>query len=304
MDSGKQQILHYFIEEAKEHLETLEKGLLDLRSVVEDEERIREMFRAAHSIKGGAAMLGFTSIQKTGHRLEDSFKILQEHPIHIDQKLETLFLAGYDTMKGLVERLQGPFGLRDDEADKIVQDAEPNFVQLQNYLNHLVAGGESEPSTHQVASAGKTTGSVPSFTDQVVAELRQMLQLFKENPTTANRQQLAAMGDRLLQLNSNTATWKTLIQTTQKAIANPNNSYRLLASLAIKEIKQASELIAAGKADAIAPSPNLKQLVNANPGQKQVLVAVEPQAAAKSLIQAFNKQQLSQLVQLLQTASR
>ena len=78
MDAGNQQrILGYFIEEAKEHLETLEKGLLDLPSVVKEPERVNEMFRAAHSVKGGAAMLGFGSIQKTAHRLEDSFKILK-----------------------------------------------------------------------------------------------------------------------------------------------------------------------------------------------------------------------------------
>ncbi|CCQ55834.1 Signal transduction histidine kinase CheA [Crocosphaera watsonii WH 0005] len=50
----QQKILGYFIEEAKEHLETLETGLLELSAVVEDQERLNEMFRAAHSIKGGS----------------------------------------------------------------------------------------------------------------------------------------------------------------------------------------------------------------------------------------------------------
>ena len=79
MDTANQQrILGYFIEEAKEHLQTLEQGILQLATSVRDAETVNEMFRAAHSVKGGAAMLGYTSIQKTAHRLEDSFKILKE----------------------------------------------------------------------------------------------------------------------------------------------------------------------------------------------------------------------------------
>ncbi|MFO0309089.1 MAG: Hpt domain-containing protein, partial [Pseudanabaena sp.] len=59
MDQDKQkQITGYFIEEAKEHLQTIESGLLDLESLMGNSESVNEIFRAAHSIKGGAAMLG------------------------------------------------------------------------------------------------------------------------------------------------------------------------------------------------------------------------------------------------------
>ena len=100
MDSANnEKIIGYFIEEAKEHLETIEKGILDLSAAVEDEETINELFRAAHSIKGGAAMLNFTSIQKTSHRLEDAFKILRDEEINPDQTLESLFLKAYDIIQ-------------------------------------------------------------------------------------------------------------------------------------------------------------------------------------------------------------
>ncbi len=105
MDTANQQrILGYFIEEAKEHLQTLEQGILQLAISVKETETLNEMFRAAHSVKGGAAMLGYTSIQKTAHRLEDSFKILKDNPVDVDQKLETLFLNGYDHLQDLIER--------------------------------------------------------------------------------------------------------------------------------------------------------------------------------------------------------
>jgi len=64
LDSANdQKILGYFIEEAKEHLETLEHGILDLGNLVNNHEQMNEMFRAAHSVKAGAAMLGYSSIQ-------------------------------------------------------------------------------------------------------------------------------------------------------------------------------------------------------------------------------------------------
>ncbi|MBW4574363.1 MAG: Hpt domain-containing protein [Aphanothece sp. CMT-3BRIN-NPC111] len=309
MDSGKQQILYYFIEEAKEHLDTLEKGLLDLQDVMADPERVNEMFRAAHSIKGGAAMLGFGSIQKAGHRLEDCFKILKEHPVKIDQKLESMFLQGYDTLQVLVEGLQGPFGLQEDEAEKTVQEAEPNFAQLQNYLNHLVNNGGQASASPDPKSALKAPASqssttpTPNFAAQVTGALRQMLQLFKQQESAGTRQQLEDLCNRLLTLGMDIESWQILVKTVRQAIINPQNSYRTLAPVAIKELKQASELVPAGKANAIAPSPILQQLA-ASSTPKQISVPVEPRAAAKVLLQTFNQKQLAELVQLLQKAIR
>lgn len=316
MDSDKQRILGYFIEEAKEHLDTLEKGLMDLQSVVADQESANEMFRAAHSVKGGAAMLGFNSIQKIAHRFEDCFKIIKEHPVKVDQKLESMFLDGYDTLKALIEGLQRPFGLRDEEAEKMVQEAEPTFVQIQDYLNSLLAGNAPPAKAPSQPQAQKQPQKAPAgMTPQNVAAkatglLKQMLELFKQKETAANRQQLLDCCDRLKTLGVGIESWGLVVQTAQKAIANPKNPYRALAPIAIKELKQASELLAAGKAKAIAPSPTLRQLAAAPAPApapapataEQITCAVEPKAAAKAMIQAFNKQQLRELVLILHKA--
>ena len=57
-EQQQQRIMGYFIEEAREHLQTIEQGVLNLEDVLNDSESVNELFRAAHSIKGGAAMLG------------------------------------------------------------------------------------------------------------------------------------------------------------------------------------------------------------------------------------------------------
>lgn len=321
MDAGSQQrILGYFIEEAKEHLDTLEKGILELRSVVKDPERVNEMFRAAHSVKGGSAMLGFESIQKTAHRLEDSFKILKENEIKVDRKLETLFLRSYDTLKDLIEQLQGPFGLREDEAAKTMQAAEPNFAQLQAYLNSIVGGGNAATPAAPAPSQFKLS---PNFTTQVMEVLKQMLQLFKQEDTPANRQKFQLHCKRLMQLGTGIKPWQELVQVAYKAIANPKNSCQTLAPVIIKELKQASDALQAGNTNALAASPTLQQLAGlttaakttppAKPAAaatptpttpKQITIMVEPKAAAKAIVQAFDKAQLLQLAKILVQATK
>ncbi|MCT7949007.1 Hpt domain-containing protein [Ancylothrix sp. C2] len=289
MDAGKQQILVYFLEEAKEHLDTLEKGFLELQATVTDSERVNEMFRAAHSVKGGAAMLGFNSIQQISHRLEDCLKILKENQqqIRVDSKIESLFLKGFDALKELLERLQGPFGLRDDDAMKVVNGVEPAFIQLQDYLEKQI---------------GEEGGASPQeFAEKAISTLKQMLQLFKQKESAANRQELQNLCNELSQLSPEIEPWQKLVKIAQKAISYPQHSYLTLARFVIKELKQATDLIVAGQSDKVAASYGLQQLAAGAPpsGFKEIVVVVEPKAAAKALLKSFNREQLSQIVKLI-----
>ena len=282
MDSANaQKILGYFIEEAKEHLETLEQGILDLGNLVNNTEQMNEMFRAAHSIKGGAAMLGYSSIQKTAHRLEDAFKILKENPLQVDQKLESLFLKGYDLLQILIDKLQSPLGLQAEEGNAIVKKGEPTFAELQAHLKELLG-------------QGKSTISI-----RVRDILKQMLQLFKQEETSASRQQLQKLILSLSQLASEHKKWQYLVKNAQSALTNPKYSYRTLAPVIIKELKQASDLLEWGRGEEITVSQELQLLATAK--LPQILITLEPELLASTLLQMFNRQQVSQLVQLLQT---
>jgi chemotaxis protein histidine kinase CheA len=302
----QQQILVYFIEEAKEHLDTIEQGLVDLASTMADSERVNELFRAAHSVKGGAAMLGFDSIQKTAHHFEDCFKILKEHPVKIDQRLEDLFLKGFDTLKELIEALQSPFGLREEEAQQAVSASEPTFKELQNYLNTLIAGKAARTETTARSSLPSNAAA------QITTILRAMLQLFKQGDSQKSRQQLIALCNRLIQISTTTQPWVTLLQTTQRAIANPKNSYATLAPIAIKDLKQASDLLLTGRSPEISVSQALNKLVtpSAQPtaepptrsnatSKPQISIPMEPRAAAKALLEAFNKSELIEIAEFL-----
>jgi chemosensory pili system protein ChpA (sensor histidine kinase/response regulator) len=65
-----------FLEEATDYLNTLEGILLEIDTSKRIElEHINAAMRAAHSIKGGAAMMGFRVLSDLAHKLEDAFKV-------------------------------------------------------------------------------------------------------------------------------------------------------------------------------------------------------------------------------------
>jgi len=314
----QQQIMGFFIEEAKEHLDTIEQGLLDLQTTMSDTEQLNELFRAAHSIKGGAAMLGFDSIQRVAHHLEDYFKVLKEHPIKPDRQLEDLFLKGFDTLKEVVEAIQSPYGFQESQGQQMVQEAQPIFSELQTYLNHLLKSGTTPPV--------KTS---PDAAMLVNAALKKMLQLFKQGDSPTCRQQLATLCSRMGQL-STSSEWRGLLRIAQAALSNSKNSYAALAPILIKELKQAGDLLAAGRISEIIPSRTLQNLAGSVPSatpqpaaippssvprnpalaetssstarSQQLVVPLEPRAAARALLEAFNKEQLIELAEFLMKA--
>ena len=196
----QQRILGYFIEEAKDHLNTIEQGLLNLQSTLQDPEMVNEIFRAAHSVKGGAAMLGLNSIQRTAHRLEDYFKVLQECPaIQVDQKLESLFLQVFDTLQELLEHIQDSFCLKEDVANNLMSRVEPVFKALNQHLELLVNQANKQEQGEHVQKdylslhsqpSGPDSSLLPVFQSNMVQQLREMLQLFKQPETPKTRQQL------------------------------------------------------------------------------------------------------------------
>jgi chemotaxis protein histidine kinase CheA len=277
MDPAKQnQIMGYFIEEALEHLTTIEHGLLNLESMVTDSEMVNEVFRAAHSIKGGAAMLGISSVQHISHRLEDYFKVLKDNNgLNVDQQLQTLFLQSFDKLKDLLEHLSSPFGLVKEDADEIMSDVEPLFAQLKDHLGNLVDGKVAVAATTaapvkqviEPITVGRTSGEERAMTlvfqEDIPAKLRDMLQVFKEPDRPTSRQNLQLICDRLYQAGDqfDLKPWCDMLEVVKSAVGNPNNSFRVLAPVVIREVKQAQELVLAHRADEIVVSSQLQSLL-------------------------------------------
>ena len=311
----QQQIIGYFIEEAKEHLDTIEQGLLNLQATIADPEQINELFRAAHSIKGGAAMLGMGSIQQVSHHLEDCFKLLKDNAVQIDQPLEDLFLKVFDVLKGLIEALQTPYGLREDDATRMVQQAEPTFAELETDLQKRIQAGSSTSSTPVPVNE---TVSPAALAAQINGLLRAMLQCFKQRDSQQGRQQLVSLCHRLAQLPS-CAEWQQLLQQVEAALDNDQVSYVVLAPVIIRELKQAGDLLIINRGKEILPSQSLQKLttkpVPTQPSaglaekppvqpalREKITIPPQPKAAAKVLLESFSKEEIIEIARYLMHA--
>ncbi len=103
MDSDDD-ILIAFIEDAGEHLAGIEANLLDIEQAGADldMELVNTVFRAAHSIKGGAGFLGLANVQSLGHKLENVLHMMRNGEIVPDKRIVSVLLSGFDRLTVLV----------------------------------------------------------------------------------------------------------------------------------------------------------------------------------------------------------
>ena len=91
-----------FLQECAEHLGTMESDLLRIESCPADPELLNSIFRAAHSIKGGAGTFGFNSVAHFTHSLESLLDRMREGEIAPSPDLTRLLLRSVDVIKELL----------------------------------------------------------------------------------------------------------------------------------------------------------------------------------------------------------
>src|SRR5471030_1045543 len=88
-----------FFDEADELLADMEKHLLELDFASPDTEMLNAIFRAAHSIKGGAGTFGFTVLQETTHIMENLLDDARRGELCLSTDIINLFLESKDIMQ-------------------------------------------------------------------------------------------------------------------------------------------------------------------------------------------------------------
>ena len=101
-----------FREEVRDLLESLERGLLDLKSRPDDMGLINQVFRDLHTVKGSGAMFGFTELSAFIHEFETVFDKVRGGSLAAGPELLRLALAAKDEIPGLVEGEPDPDGRR------------------------------------------------------------------------------------------------------------------------------------------------------------------------------------------------
>ncbi len=99
------QYLSVFLDEAKEHLQSLNDNIMTLEQDPENEDCINEIFRSAHSMKGMAGTMGYTRMQNLTHDMEDVFSDVRAGKIKIKSEMIDVLLQCLDAIQGYVDNI-------------------------------------------------------------------------------------------------------------------------------------------------------------------------------------------------------
>jgi two-component system chemotaxis sensor kinase CheA len=100
----REALLAVFSEEARESLAAMEQALLMLEKHPASDDLLQEIFRAAHTIKGNAACVGFDAVTTLAHRVEDVLDLLRARTLQFSGRTASLLLRAVDTLKAAVQR--------------------------------------------------------------------------------------------------------------------------------------------------------------------------------------------------------
>jgi two-component system, chemotaxis family, sensor histidine kinase and response regulator PixL len=146
----EQQIRLNFLDEAEEYFNLMESNLLGLADTAIDAQKVDLVLRAAHSIKGGAAMMSLNALSQVAHRLEDFLKILRVRYAGetVSVEVETLLLQSVDYLRHLAssnrQELATVEPLANNQQPEILSDRlKVIFEQLRSHLGDLRATDEN-----------------------------------------------------------------------------------------------------------------------------------------------------------------
>ena len=110
------QFTQAFFVEAIELLAQMEQLLLELNVEQPDSEHLNAIFRAAHSIKGGAATFGFTGLTETTHLLETLLDRARHGQLRLSGPMIDAFLETKDALQDILTAYQAD---REPDADRV-----------------------------------------------------------------------------------------------------------------------------------------------------------------------------------------
>jgi chemotaxis protein histidine kinase CheA len=277
VNADRENILHYFIEEARDHLKILEQGLEQLGRSSFDAETVNQLFRSAHTIKGGAAMMGLSAVQQVSHRLEDCFKQFQGNEQPLTEITEPLFLQLVDQVSTLIDQVEAG---ENPDADAVMQLLDPTFATLQQAL------GSAPPSAERPLVEP----------DQGLALLRRLLQLLRGEDSATCRTELLRCCDALQCLTAH-ERWCELMETSRVVLSRDDLSLLEMAVVVIPALKQGLDYLHLERLDHLRVSPSLS--LSAQPAAVVLPVLEEPVQLVRQLRRYYSPEQLMRLAQAL-----
>ncbi|MBL7543083.1 MAG: chemotaxis protein CheA [Bdellovibrionaceae bacterium] len=116
-----------FLNEISFLLETYEEHMLGLENDENKKEHLNQIFRVAHSIKGGAAAVGFQDFSHFAHHVEDLLSVLRAAPEFVNSEIISVLLRSGDEFKNRVQMLR--------DNDNSVWNVSP----LENHISQILS---------------------------------------------------------------------------------------------------------------------------------------------------------------------
>ncbi|WP_353095287.1 chemotaxis protein CheA [Tissierella praeacuta] len=143
MDLDISQYINIFVEEAKEHLQSMNDVLLELEKNPSHLGNINEIFRVAHTIKGMSGTMGFHNMANLTHEMENVLQAARNNDIELSEEIIDILFECFDTLDSSVNHIID-YGTEDDDTNQPLIDKltnllnkEKNTKQNGNEINEL-----------------------------------------------------------------------------------------------------------------------------------------------------------------------
>ena len=195
-----------FFDEADELLADMEQHLLLLDPQAPDVEQLNAIFRAAHSIKGGAATFGFTVLQETTHLLENLLDGARRAEMSLSTDIINLFLETKDIMQ---EQLDAYKSSRDPDADSF----EYICAALRQLALDVQQAREPAADLHVVTDESAQTAAAPAAPVAGKGGMRVRLSGLKPQEVPVMLEELGNLGDIVDPVQTEDSVEATLVTT-------------------------------------------------------------------------------------------
>ncbi|NLX01432.1 MAG: chemotaxis protein CheA [Syntrophomonadaceae bacterium] len=100
------QYLDVFLEESKEHLESLNQRLLELEKDSDNINALNEIFRAAHTLKGMSSTMGFDDLADLTHHMENVLSDLKEGILPVNSSVIDTIFRCFDRLQMIIDKIE------------------------------------------------------------------------------------------------------------------------------------------------------------------------------------------------------
>ena len=98
------QYMSIFLEEVMDNLQILNESLLKLEKNPQNIEKINEIFRIAHTIKGMAATMGFNKMTELTHKMEDVLSKFKDGELTANEEIVTVLFGCLDILEKSINK--------------------------------------------------------------------------------------------------------------------------------------------------------------------------------------------------------